>query len=110
MIRNRFVLGSLCLLIGLGGGQAASQSIFGPKGKFSSFLSRLEWEPSCMKPDIPRSWSSDWEREQFPAEVRRWAQCVDDEAERDAVYAADVISEGRREAVSDFRRELELAR
>ncbi|MBU2032135.1 MAG: hypothetical protein KKG69_13260 [Alphaproteobacteria bacterium] len=110
MIKNRFVLSALCVLMGLSAGQATSQSIFGPKGKFSSFLSRLEWEPSCRKPDIPQSWSSDWEREQFPAEVRRWAQCVDSEAESDALYAADVISEGRRKAVSEFRRELELAR
>ena len=90
-------------------GAATAQSIFGPDGEFSSFLGRLEWEPSCSKPRVPGSYASEWERDRFPAEVDTFIACVNREAQSDARYASSVISEGRDKALEDLAAEIRRA-
>lgn len=100
---------ALCFAAGalvVGTGHAAP--LLGPKGKFSTFLYDLKYDPSrsCYKPSRP--FGNDkyaWDR--YQADARQYLQCIKDAATKDMDYASEVIAEGYETAVRDFLDEID---
>lgn len=81
-----------------------------------SYSRYFEWESTdCYKPDAPYIFELDefnrWEAENYIDEVENYINCVNDEASTDYDAAlrklADGIEEGRDDAISEVKRELD---
>lgn len=87
---------------------ASASTLFGPKGDFSSLLSRLEYDPSsaCYKPTRPFS-DDNFAWNNYRSSARSYLNCLESAAEADMRYAQAVVQEGYDDAVSEFLNELE---
>lgn len=84
-----------------------ASTLFGPKGSFSSRLSRLEYDPStgCSKPRGP--YDDDryaWDR--YKADAGVYVGCMQAAAKADMDYASEVIVEGYKEKLDEFTSEV----
>lgn len=89
-----------------GAGITAAAPLLGPEGSFSSFLGRLEYDPSqaCSKPHKPYSDDTD-ARDAYRNDGLRYLQCLERATKSDIEYASDVILDGYKKAGEDFVRE-----
>ncbi|BBD01870.1 hypothetical protein YGS_C1P3125 [Sphingobium sp. YG1] len=80
----------------------------GPKGGFSTLFFRLEYDPSknCSKPIRPYG-NDRFAWESYKSDAARYVRCMQDAAEADMGYASEVIAEGYKEKLAEFRREVE---
>lgn len=77
------------------------------QGSFSTFLSRLKYDPggACTKPYRPYQ-KDKWAREQYLRDGRAYLSCLRAAADADVEYAQKVIEEGYREAAEGFVEEV----
>ena len=80
----------------------------GPKGGFSTLLFRLKYDPSknCAKPMRPYG-SDRYAWESYKSDAARYISCMQEAAEADMGYASEVLAEGYKEKMAEFRREVE---
>ncbi|MBB5685642.1 hypothetical protein [Sphingobium boeckii] len=95
------------ITIGAFSSGAAASSIFGAKGEFSTFLSRLEYDPSsaCSKPSKPYS-SDQYAFDSYKRGISTYVSCLEDAANSDIRYATEVVKEGYDEAMEELTSEI----
>jgi len=90
-------------------GALAQSYLLGPRGEFkTSFLSRLEYDPSrgCSKPFRPYS-NDRFAMDQYLNSARSHVQCLEDAATADMTYVQSVVEKGYQDAVEEFLDEVE---
>lgn len=104
-MKRLIILGTACS-VSFGAG-AASPILLRAEGEFSSFLGRLEYDPSraCNKPMRPFS-KDRWAWENYAQEGKRYLGCIKDAADSDVGYAQRVIQAGYSEAADEFLQEV----
>jgi hypothetical protein len=108
MAMRRIALAAAALVGGAAAGVAGASVILGPQGEFSTFIGRLEYDPStaCGKPVRPYSNDRAVQAE-YIKRAKLYLQCLQDAAESDSKYANEVIEEGLKKQSDDFVDEVE---
>ncbi|MBM7406925.1 MULTISPECIES: hypothetical protein [Sphingomonas] len=80
----------------------AASTLLGPKGSFSTFLTRLEYDPSraCDKPRRPYLSSSE-DRVAYLRRRSTYLDCIKSAASDDISYASEVVVEGYEKALEE---------
>jgi hypothetical protein len=105
---TRIALAGAALVAAALAGAAGASVILGPEGEFSTFIGRLEYDPStaCNKPVRPYS-NDRAVQAKYIERAKLYLQCLEDAAEADGKYADEVIAEGLKKKSDEFTEEVE---